>query len=335
MKVAVIGCGSWGRNLVRVFYELGALAALCDNQPGVLADMEKRYPGVRLVPEVEAILCGPALEAVVIATPALSHYQLARAALVAGKHTFVEKPLALCSAEAETLIALAETVGRTLMVGHVLRYHAAIVKLKELCEQGELGCIEYAYSNRLNLGKVRREENALWSFAPHDVSILLHLFAAMPVQVSAVGGAYLQPYIADVSVSNLLFPRGARAHIFVSWLHPFREQKLVVVGTKKMAVFDALAPTYPLQLYDQSIELVDGHFLTRPPEAIPVPLEMHEPLRHECQHFLECVQMGTRPATDGAEGLRVLRVLQACHQSLQCNGEPIQVEGIEKLGTHD
>jgi UDP-2-acetamido-3-amino-2,3-dideoxy-glucuronate N-acetyltransferase len=334
MKVAVIGCGSWGRNLVRVFYELGALAALCDNRPGVLADMAKRYPGVRLVSDVEAILCAPALETVAIATPALSHYRLARAALLAGKHTFVEKPLALCSTEAETLIALAETGGRTLMVGHVLRYHAAIVKLKELCEQGELGRLEYAYANRLNLGKVRREENALWSFAPHDVSILLHLFAAMPVQVSAVGGAYLQPHIADVSVSNLLFPGGARAHIFVSWLHPFREQKLVVVGTKRMAVFDALAPTYPLQLYDKGIELVNGDFLTQPPEAVPVPLEMHEPLRHECQHFLACAQMGTRPVTDGAEGLRVLRVLQACHESLQRHGEPVQIEGVDEAGRY-
>jgi UDP-2-acetamido-3-amino-2,3-dideoxy-glucuronate N-acetyltransferase len=334
MNVAIIGTGHWGRNLVRVFRELDALFAICDVQLSTMTDLEKRYNGTRLTSNAEMLLCDPEVDAVVIATPAETHYKMARAALQAGKHTFVEKPLALRSTEAEKLIGLAEAAGLTLMVGHLLRYHPAIVRLKELCEQGELGRIEYIYSNRLNLGKVRREENALWSFAPHDVSVLLHLFESMPLQVSATGGTYLQPNIADVSVSNLLFDGGARAHIFVSWLHPFKEQKLVIVGSKKMAVFDALASSHKLMLYDKNIELVNGNFETRLPERTVIPIDSDEPLRNECQHFLDCIQNRSTPNTDGYEGLRVLEVLQACHKSLHLNGEPVQVAGVNKEITY-
>ncbi len=334
MKVAVIGCGHWGRNLVRVFHELGTLAAVCDVQPRVLAEIEKHYSGIRLVPNMKFLLDDPGVDALVIATPAESHYRLARACLEGGKDTFVEKPLALRSSEAEKLIELAQAGGRMLMVGHLLRYHPAIIRLKQLCEQGELGHIEYVYSNRLNLGKVRREENALWSFAPHDVSVLLHLFESMPLQVSAVGGTYLQPNVADVSVSNLLFEGGARAHIFVSWLHPFKEQKLVVVGSKGMAVFDDGSSANKLTLYDKSIELVDGNFRTRRPEGKVMPVQVSEPLRNECQHFLDCIERRSSPHTDGHEGLRVLLVLQACQKSLQLNGEPVQIGAVVKEVIH-
>jgi UDP-2-acetamido-3-amino-2,3-dideoxy-glucuronate N-acetyltransferase len=325
VKVAVFGCGYWGRNLVRVFHELGALAAVCDTQPEALAEAAKKYPGVRLESDYESLLRDPGVDAVAIATPAETHFRLASMSLEAGKDTFVEKPLALRASEAEKLIALGEAHGRILMVGHLLRYHPAILKLKELCDAGELGRLEYVYSNRLNMGKVRREENALWSFAPHDLSVLLHLFESLPLQVSAVGGTYLQPNIADVSVSNLLFEGGARAHIFVSWLHPFKEQKLVVVGAKKMAVFNDSVPTQKLVLYDKTISLVDGNFQTRPPAATPVEIETGEPLRKECEHFLECIEKRSTPRTDGREGLRVLLVLQACQKSLQLNGEPVEV----------
>lgn len=325
MKVAVLGCGYWGRNLVRVFHQLGALNAVCEERVAAHTEIAAKYPDIRIEADAAKIFADPTIDAVVISTPAETHFALARAALEAGKHTFVEKPLSLRGAEAEKLIALAEMQKRTLMVGHLLRYHPAIVKLKELCRAGDLGKIEYVYSNRLNLGKVRREENALWSFAPHDVSVLLHLFDSMPLTASATGGTYLQPNVADVSVSNLLFENGARAHIFVSWLHPFKEQKLVVVGSKKMAVFDDVAPANKLMLFDKSIALVNGAFEVKRPEGAPVAFDPSEPLLNECRHFLECIERGARPHTDGAEGLRVLQVLQACQKSLQLNGEPVEV----------
>lgn len=334
MKIAVLGHGHWGRNLVRVFHQLGTLAAVCDASEAARAEVAQKYPGLRVESDPAAVFADPSFDAVVIATPAETHFALARAALEAGKHAFVEKPLALRSSDAEKLVALAESRGRVLMVGHLLRYHPAIVKLKELCEQGELGRIEYVYSNRLNLGKVRREENALWSFAPHDVSVLLHLFESLPLQVSTTGGTYLQPNVADVTLSNLLFDNGARAHIFVSWLHPFKEQKLVVVGSKKMAVFDDVAAQHKLMLFDKDIALVNGSFQVKRPEGVPVPIEAAEPLQNECRHFLDCIRSGRPPHTDGHEGLRVLLVLQACQKSLQLNGEPVAVGGLNREILH-
>lgn len=334
MKVAVLGYGHWGRNLVRVFHELGALHAVCEARQEARAEVAAKFPGVQVTADAAAVLNNAAIPAVVIATPAETHFPLAMAALQAGKDTFVEKPLALRSSEAEKVIALAAEKGRILMVGHLLRYHPAILKLKELCAAGELGRIEYVYSNRLNLGKVRREENALWSFAPHDVSVLLHLFESLPLQVSTTGGTYLQPNIADVTVSNLLFDNGARAHIFVSWLHPFKEQKLVVVGSKKMAVFDDVAPANKLTLVDKDIALVNGNFQVKKPEGVPVPFAASEPLRNEAAHFLESVRTRKAPCTDGAEGLRVLLVLQACQKSLQLNGQPVEVGGVNREIIH-
>jgi predicted dehydrogenase len=332
--VAVFGYGHWGRNLVRVFHEMGALHTVCDVRDKARTEVAARFPGVLTTGEVDAVLQDPAVPAVVIATPAETHLPLAMAALSAGKDVFVEKPLALRSSDAEKLIELARARGRILMVGHLLRYHPAIGKLKEMCVNGELGRIEYVYSNRLNLGKVRREENALWSFAPHDVSVLLHLFESMPLQVSTTGGTYLQPNIADVTLSNLLFDNGARAHIFVSWLHPFKEQKLVVVGSKKMAVFDDVATTNKLMLFDKSIALVEGQFEVKKPEGTPVPFDAGEPLRNEAQHFLNAIATRRAPDTDGAEGLRVLLVLQACQKSLQLSGQPMEVGGLNREIVH-
>lgn len=334
MKLAVLGHGHWGRNLVRVFHQLGALAAVCEASPAARQEVAEKYPGVRVESDPAAVFGDASLNAVVIATPAETHFTLAKAALEAGKNVFVEKPLALRSTEAEALVALAEGRKRVLMVGHLLRYHPAIRKLKELCQAGELGRIEYVYSNRLNLGKVRREENALWSFAPHDVSVLLHLFESMPLQVSTTGGTYLQPNIADVTVSTLLFDHGGRAHIFVSWLHPFKEQKLVVVGSKKMAVFDDVAAQNKLMLFDKAIAMVDGNFQVKRPEGVPVAIDATEPLANECRHFLDCASSGRAPETDGHEGLRVLLVLQACQKSLQLNGEPMPVGGLNREILH-
>ena len=334
MRVAVFGYGQWGRNLVRVFHEMGVLVALCDDRPEALAEAQKRYHGLRLTTDSASLLADPDVDAVVIATPAETHFALSKSALEAGKDLFVEKPLALRAAQAEMLGKLAKARKRILMVGHLLRYHPAVVRLKEMCLAGDLGRLEYAYSNRLNLGRVRREENALWSFAPHDVSVLLHLFEAMPVQVSAVGGAYLQPNIPDVSDSNLLFDRGARAHIFVSWLHPFKEQKLVVVGEKMMAVFDDLNPKAKLMLFEKNFEMVNGNFMARRPEGTAVEIEPVEPLRRECEHFLDCLRTRHTPHTDAQEGQRVLRVLEACQRSLTLNGEPVALPGVREETVH-
>jgi UDP-2-acetamido-3-amino-2,3-dideoxy-glucuronate N-acetyltransferase len=331
MNVAVVGAGYWGVNLVRVFHRLGVLGRICDFDPMRLEKLAGEYPDVRVEAGYTALLEDPSIGAVVIATPAETHYEIARQALMAGKDVFVEKPMTLRAAETEDLTMLAARHGRILMVGHLLEFHPAIIRLQELIDQGHLGRIEYIYSNRLNLGKVRREENALWSFAPHDISVILMLLKQLPIQVTATGGTYLQPNIADVTVSTMLFARGTRAHIFVSWLHPYKEQKLVVVGEKRMAVFDDVRKTGKLQLYDKRIDLVDGQFVVERPVGQEVEFPAVEPLMVECEHFLECVKTRQAPKTDGADAWRVLKVMEASQRSLSMNGDPVQLEPVRPL----
>lgn len=326
MKVAVIGGGYWGVNLIRIFHQLGVLDRICDFNPGRLRQLMAEYPDIPTELSYEAILAAPSVDAVVIATPAETHYALAKKALQAGKDVFVEKPMTLRADETEEITELAERHGRILMVGHLLEYHPAVVRLQELIEEGSLGRIEYIYSNRLNLGKVRREENALWSFAPHDISVILLLLKELPIQVTATGGTYLQPNIADVTVSTMLFSRGARAHLFVSWLHPYKEQKLVVVGERRMAVFDDVRKADKLQIYDKRIELVNGQYVTERPTAQTIELPADEPLQLECRHFVDCVETRRTPKTDGNDAWRVLKVLEASQRSLSMNGEPVQLE---------
>ncbi len=320
VRVAVVGCGAWGVNLIRNFHALGALVAVCDASRATLEATAAAYPGVRAEPSYERLLTDPTVDAVVIATPVPSHFRLAEAALLAGKDVFVEKPLALRYVEGERLTRLACLQGRILMVGHLLEYHPAIRSLLDLVAEGALGQIHYIYSNRLNLGRVRREENILWSFAPHDIAVVLRLIGDMPFEVTATGGAYLQPNIADVTVTNLHFDSGVRAHIFVSWLHPYKEQRLVVIGSERMAVFDDVRTNDKLVLYDQGVDWIDGQPVPRRRGGTPVPLPPDEPRRRECAHFLECIRERKPPLTDGAEGVRVLEVLQACQRSLQTNG---------------
>jgi len=324
-NVAVVGCGHWGINLVRNFYELGALARVCDRDTSQLKKLEARYPGLTTTDDYEALLLDDSIQAVVIATPAEQHAWMADAALLAGKDVFVEKPLALRYRDGERLVQIAERTKRVLMVGHLLEYHPAILKLKELVDSGVLGKIQYIYSNRLNLGRVRSEENILWSFAPHDIAVILRLIGDIPLEVTATGGAYLQPSIADVTVTNLHFDNGVRAHIFVSWLHPYKEQRLVVIGSKKMACFDDTAAQDKLLLYDQGIEWVNGAPVPRKGLGAVVDIASVEPLKEECQHFLECVETRRRPRTDGMSALNVLNVLQACQRSLQTNGTLVQL----------
>lgn len=320
--VAVIGVGYWGKNLVRVFDELGALQIICDTDEDKLKIQSEKYPDIKTTTSPDVIWEDRDIGAVVIATPASTHYTLTKKAMLCKKHVFVEKPLTLSIKEGEELISLAQNSKRILMVGHILSYHPAMIKLKELIDKGELGRIEYIYSNRLNIGKLRQEENILWSFAPHDISAILMLLDEFPKEIKSFGGKYLQQGIYDTTLTTLDFASGVKAHIFVSWLHPFKEQKLVVVGNKKMAVFDDLSEE-KLFLYLHTIEWKNRIPIAQKVEREVVSVEKKEPLKEECQHFLDCIAKNTLPKTDGNEGLRVLRVLSASEESLNQNDKGI------------
>jgi predicted dehydrogenase len=322
-RIAVIGAGYWGINHVRNFHQLGALQTICDANAISLQKFAENFPDAQLETDYEKVLGDPKIQGVVIATPAETHFRLASKAIAAGKHVLVEKPLTLSVTEGERLVALADERKLILMVGHLLEFHPAVLRLREFIESGELGDLHYIYSNRLNLGKIRREENILWSFAPHDIAIILRLVGELPTRVNATGGAYLQPHIADVTVTNMEFPGGTRAQIFVSWLHPYKEQRLVVVGSKKMAVFDDVRTDAKLMTYEHVIEFVNGEPVMKKSEGVRQVLEDAEPLKRECQHFLDCISTGANPLTDGESGLRVLRILEAAEQSLAQQGTPV------------
>ena len=256
-NIAVVGTGYWGKNLVRNFNELGVLHTVCDSNPSTLHSLHEKYPETESQSSFKYVLQNPAIDAVVIATPAETHFEMAKMTLQANKHVFVEKPLALLASEAEELQQLAVDQNLKLMTGHILLYHPAIIKLKEIINSGELGKVNYIYSNRLNLGKIRSEENILWSFAPHDISAILYLLDEMPGQVMAHGGNYLNRDIADVTMTMLSFKSGVKGHIFVSWLHPDKEQKLIIVGDKKMAVFDDTLTQGKLQIHDKGVDWIN------------------------------------------------------------------------------
>jgi UDP-2-acetamido-3-amino-2,3-dideoxy-glucuronate N-acetyltransferase len=324
--IAVVGMGYWGKNLVRNFHELGALRVVCDSDPKIRDLVARDYKGAEYCASFTDLLKDPGVSGVALATPAVKHYEMAKAALEAGKDVFVEKPLAVEVAQGAELVRLAAARGRMLMVGHILQYHPAVLKLRELVRSGALGRIQYLYSNRLNIGKIRSEENILWSFAPHDISVMLALLDEKPEVVSSTGGAYLSPNVFDVTVSNFSFPSGVQAHIFVSWLHPVKEQRLVVVGSEKMAVFDDTAAD-KLVLYPHKVE-----WKNRIPTAIKanaevVPLDSVEPLKAECQAFLNSIETRRSAPTDGNEGLLVLKVLDACQRSLMKRGENVTLDG--------
>jgi UDP-2-acetamido-3-amino-2,3-dideoxy-glucuronate N-acetyltransferase len=315
--VACIGAGYWGQNLVRNFHALGALSCVCESDAERSAAIAAQYPGLRVVQSTEDVFADPLIQAVAIATPAETHADLVAQALQAGKDVFVEKPLCLSTERGRELVALAASRSRILMVGHLLWYHPAVLRLKELIDDGELGRIQYIYSNRLNLGKIRREENILWSFAPHDISVILGLVGELPDHVSAQGGNYLHDKIADVTVSQLSFPSGVKAHIFVSWLHPFKEQRLVVIGDRSMAVFDDTRDDDKLVLYPHGISWKSHVPVVSRAAGKTVTISGAEPLREECAHFLKSVKTRQPPLTDGNEGIRVLSVLERCHHALQ------------------
>jgi UDP-2-acetamido-3-amino-2,3-dideoxy-glucuronate N-acetyltransferase len=323
-QVAVVGCGYWGKNLVRNFHELGALRVVCDPRREALDEALAKY-NVTAETCIDTVLSNSEVDGVVIAAPAAQHYDLARKSLTAGKDVYVEKPLALHAEEGGKLTALATEQKKILMVGHILLYHPAILELKRLISSGELGQIQYIYSSRLNLGKLRTEENIFWSFAPHDISAILYLLDEVPVRVSSHGGSYLNSQIVDTTLTTCDFRSGAKAHIFVSWLHPFKEQKLAIVGSKKMAVFDDVQSERKLMLYSHRIDWLNRVPVACRDDGQIVTLSQDEPLRRECEHFLDCMRTREVPRSDGESGRRVLEVLEAGERSLLEQGHPVEL----------
>ncbi len=322
-NIAIIGTGYWGKNLVRNFYELGALHTLCDSNETTLNSFQHQYPTIQATTEFDRVLADKEIQGVVIATPAETHASLAMKAIDAGKDILVEKPLALTPEEGETICQKVKSNKRVGMVGHVLLYHPAILKLKALIENGELGKLQYIYSTRLNFGKVRSEENILWSFAPHDISILLYLLNEMPDRVTAIGSSYLNPNIVDNTISTFRFPSGVNSHIFVSWLHPYKEQNLVVVGEKQMASFTDSRPEKKLMLYPHHVEWKGNIPTLHKAEGNVIEFENKEPLREECLEFLRCIDTRESPRTNVETGLSVLRILHNCEQSMKNDGKGI------------
>jgi UDP-2-acetamido-3-amino-2,3-dideoxy-glucuronate N-acetyltransferase len=314
--IALIGCGYWGKNILRNLYELGVLHTACDSDSSIISAHKEKFPDANYTTSLKAILNNPVVKAIAIATPAATHYNLIKESLQAGKDVFVEKPLALTVNEGKELVELADQKKAILMVGHILQYHPAIKKLKELISSGQIGKVQYIYSNRLNIGKLRTEENILWSFAPHDISIILSLLNEEPVGVSAFGGGYLNKGIYDVTLTALEFKNDVKGHIFVSWLHPYKEQKLIVVGSKAMVVFDDVSKE-KLFLYPHKIEWQNGKIpIAQKADHQVVSFETGEPLKLELEHFIECVVKRKTPLTDKHEGLRVLKILEAAEDSM-------------------
>lgn len=318
-SIAHIGHGYWGRNIARKFHEMGNLAAIVDADADAARVAAEAY-GVRSM-SLDAVFDDPSITAVSLASPAILHYSQAKAALEAGKHVYVEKPLALDVCQAEELCALAEQKQRILMVGHLLQYHPVYVRLRAMVRGGELGRVLHIYSNRLSLGKFRTEENVLWSFAPHDISMILGLVGEEPIAVTAQGAVAFTPGVADLVTAQFRFANGPRAHLLVSWMHPFKEQRLVVVGDRGMAVFEDSQPLWEdkLMLYPHQIDLSAKVPNPSKADARGVDVPKAEPLRLECQHFVDSIESGTAPLTDGQEGLAVLRVLDAAERALVDN----------------
>lgn len=331
--LALIGGGYWGKNLARNFLSLGALKVICDTKADTLANYGDEYANVDKVTDVQSVFDNQSIKRVAIAAPAALHFRLAKRAIEAGKHVFVEKPLCLSVDEGQELIDQAAKSGLTLMVGHLLQYHPCVVKMRELVSTGQLGKLFYITSNRLNLGKIRSEENALWSFAPHDISVILALAGGVPETIQCTGGSYLSADVADTTMTQLVFGSGLRAHIYVSWMNPFKEQKLTIIGSEGMVVFDDTKPwNEKLVMYREYLKWENGKTpVAQKSIAIPIVVSENEPLAEECGHFLTCSDRGDCPVTDGREGLRVLKVLDAAQRSLEKNGDRIDVEAARSV----
>ncbi|MCK5451016.1 MAG: Gfo/Idh/MocA family oxidoreductase [Candidatus Omnitrophica bacterium] len=332
-KIAVVGIGNWGKHLVRNYYDLGVLYACCDFDEKKLEVAKKTFNVPKIASDFNSIVSDPEIDGIVIAAPAVHHYELAKASLEAGKATYIEKPMALEVKHCEELVKIAEEKDLPLMVGHLMLYHPAMVKIKEYIDNGELGDIYYAYSLRVNLGTVRKDENSLWSFAPHDISMFLYLFGSEVENVSARGQSYLQKGIEDVVFLSLYFKDKRMAQIQISWLDPHKERKLTIVGNKKMLVFDDIQSAEKIKIYNKGITKGEnpefdsyGDYLTLRTGDILMPyVKMSEPLRLECTHFLDCVKNNKKPLTDGKNGVDVVRILEKAQESLRNNGVPVAI----------
>ena len=316
-QIGLIGAGAWGKNHLRNLYNLGALHSVLETSEDISKLRQKEYPDVNFENELDSFLKDDSLKAVVIAAPAELHYKLSKKCLLAGKDVLVEKPLALKVTEGEELVKIAKENNRILMVGHILQYHYAVIKLKEMIDKGELGQIRYIYSNRLNIGKLRTEENVLWSFAPHDISlIVMFMNGEGPKKVETHGGSYINNNIYDTTLTTFEFNNGVKGHVFVSWLHPFKEQKLVVVGSEKMVVFDDVSKE-KLFVYPHKIKWEKGKIpVAEKSDFITIDLKVNQPLEEELKHFIDCVETRNTPKTDGVEGLTVLKVLEEASTKL-------------------
>ena len=322
VSIGVVGLNYWGPNLARNFDGLPAaeLAWICDGSEESLDRLAPQFPGARRSGDLEELLADDALDAVVIATPVRTHAELATKVLAAGKHCFVEKPLAQSAADAEDVVAAAREAGRILMIGHLLEYHPGVEKLKQIADAGDLGEIHYIYGNRLNLGKLRADENALWSLGAHDVSVVLHLVGEEPFEVSARGESYMREGVEDVVFCFLRFPSGVAAHLHLSWLDPHKERRFTVVGSRRMATFDDMSLERKLEIYDKGFDQdfsSYGEYIARSGDIHSPNISNEEPLRIECRHFVDCITQGSEPRSGPESGLRVVRVLERLQLSLE------------------
>lgn len=340
IHIAIVGLGYWGPNLARNFSAVkdAKVTVLCDLDQEKAQSIQERFcPDARLTSEIDSLIEDKTLDAVVLATPIRTHFELAHRFLSHGKHVFVEKPLAQTSEECQSLIEIADKNNRTLMVGHVFEFNAAVRWIKNYLDSGELGTLFYAYSQRLNLGRVQNDINVLWSLAPHDISILNYLIGKEPQQISAKGFSYLTPGIEDVVFATLTYPGGIGAHFHVAWMDPRKVRGMTLVGSKTMLVYDDVSSDAKITIYDKGITDLDD-FLKSPESfsdfqfrlragdmRVPA-IRFDEPLFNECQHFIESIQTGTKPLTDGQNGMRVVRVLHACQRSVQQNGASIDIK---------
>lgn len=334
VDIAVVGAGAWGKNHIRVFSEMSnaRLKYICDRDPSKLISLQKTYPQSKVVEDLRPILDDPGVKGVVVASSALSHYSLSKELLLADKDILVEKPMALNSKDAEEMLKIAEKRGRILMIGHLLIYHPVVNRLKEMVDSGELGEIYYIYTQRVNLGVIRQDENALLSFAPHDLSVILHLLEVEPLVVTAHGESYIQKGIEDVVFLGLQFSDGKMANIHLSWLDPHKLRRITLVGSKKMVVFDDMETSEKLKIYDKGVKNLSydtyGEYLSLRFGDITIPsIKMVEPLRAEAEHFIQCIESRKEPKTGGQDGLKVVKILMAAQQSLKKRGFPVSLEG--------
>jgi len=331
-NIAVVGLGNWGQHLARIFYQLESLTLCCELDEKKIAKFKKHFHGVNFTRSFDDVVNDEKIDGVVIASPAVLHYELAKKALLKGKSVFIEKPMTLDSKDGEDLIRIAQKQGVPLMVGHLLKYHPAINKIKDLIDKGDLGEVYYLYSQRVNLGTIRKDENALWSFAPHDISVALYLLGDNIETVSARGECYLQKDVEDVVFLNMRYNNKLMVNIQISWLDPYKERKFTIVGSKKMVAFDDMQGAEKIKIYDKGVNKEPGYesygdSLSLRFGDIHIPkIDMSEPLKLECQHFIDCVKDKKRPHTDGAEGVKVVKILEKAQESLKKNGVPVAVK---------